>query len=47
MHIYCQWVAGSFKEKVIGKELLDYAIEDAKTKKMRMLVKTLIFFFVS
>ena len=34
MHIYCLWVAGSFKGKGIGKELLEYAIEDAKTKKM-------------
>ena len=28
MHIYCLWVAGSFKGKGIGKELLEYAIED-------------------
>ena len=34
MHIYCLWVAGSFKGKGIGKELLEYAIEDAKSKKM-------------
>ena len=34
MHIYCLWVAGSFKGKGIGKELLEYAIEDAKKKKM-------------
>ena len=34
MHIYCLWVAGSFKGKGIGKELLEYAIEDAKAKKM-------------
>ncbi len=34
MHIYCLWVAGSFKGKGIGKELLEYAIEDAKNKKM-------------
>ena len=34
MYIYCLWVAGSFKGKGIGKELLEYAIEDAKTKKM-------------
>ena len=33
MHIYCLWVAGSFKGKGIGKELLEYAIEDAKKKK--------------
>ena len=32
MHIYCLWVAGSFKG--IGKELLEYAINDAKDKKM-------------
>ena len=29
-YIYCLWVAGSFKEKGIGKELLEYAINDAK-----------------
>ena len=34
MHIYCLWVAGSFKGKGIGKELLEYAIKDAKDKKM-------------
>ena len=34
MHIYCLWVAGSFKGKGIGKELLEYAIEDSKKKKM-------------
>ena len=34
MYIYCLWVAGSFKGKGIGKELLEYAIEDAKSKKM-------------
>ncbi len=34
MHIYCLWVAGSFKGKGIGKELLEYAINDAKDKKM-------------
>ena len=34
MYIYCLWVAGSFKGKGIGKELLEYAIEDAKNKKM-------------
>ena len=33
-YIYCLWVAGSFKGKGIGKELLEYAIEDAKSKKM-------------
>ena len=33
MHIYCLWVAGSFKGKGIGKELLEYAINDAKEKK--------------
>ena len=32
MYIYCLWVAGSFKGKGIGKELLEYAIEDAKSK---------------
>ena len=34
MYIYCLWVAGSFKGKGIGKELLEYAIEDARSKKM-------------
>ena len=34
MYIYCLWVAGSFKGKGIGKELLEYAIQDAKSKKM-------------
>ena len=31
-YIYCLWVAGSFKGKGIGKELLEYAIEDSKKK---------------
>ena len=34
MYIYCLWVAGSFKGKGIGKELLEYAINDAKGKHM-------------
>ena len=34
MYIYCLWVAGSFKGKGIGKELLEYAINDAKNKNM-------------
>ena len=29
-YIYCLWVAGSFKAKGIGKELLEYAINDSK-----------------
>ncbi len=33
MYIYCLWVAGSFKGKGIGKELLEYAINDSKNKK--------------
>ena len=33
-YIYCLWVAGSFKGKGIARELLEYAIEDAKNKKM-------------
>ena len=33
-YIYCLWVAGSFKEKGIGKELLKYAINDSKEKGM-------------
>ena len=32
-YIYCLWVAGSFKDKGIGRELLEYAIDDAKKKK--------------
>ncbi len=34
MYIYCLWVAGSFKGKGIGKELLEYSINDAKQKGM-------------
>ena len=34
MHIYCLWVAGSFKGKGIGRELLEYAVEDAKNKRI-------------
>ncbi|MDE6141371.1 MAG: GNAT family N-acetyltransferase [Bacilli bacterium] len=34
MYIYCLWVAGSFKGKGIGEELLMYAINDAKEKGM-------------
>ena len=33
-YIYCLWVAGSFKGKGIAKELLEYAIHNAKEKKM-------------
>lgn len=33
-YIYCLWVAGSFKGKGIAKELLEYAIADAKSKQM-------------
>ena len=33
-YIYCLWVAGSFKGQGIAKELLEYAINDAKAKKM-------------
>jgi ribosomal protein S18 acetylase RimI-like enzyme len=32
-YIYCLWVAGSFKDKGIGRELLEYAIDDAKKQK--------------
>ena len=32
-YIYCLWVAGSFKGKGIGKELLEYAIQEAKKNK--------------
>lgn len=31
-YIYCLWVAGSFKGKGMGKELLEYAIQDSKEK---------------
>ena len=34
MYIYCLWVAGSFKGKGIGRELLEYAVNDAREKKM-------------
>ena len=33
-YIYCLWVAGSFKGKGIGKELLEYCINDSKEKGM-------------
>ena len=33
IYIYCLWVAGSYKGQGIGKELLEYAINDAKSKK--------------
>ena len=32
-YIYCLWVAGSFKGKGIARELLEYAIKDAKQNK--------------
>ena len=32
-YIYCLWVAGSFKGKGIARELIEYAINDAKEKK--------------
>ncbi len=32
VYIYCLWVAGSFKGHHYGKELLEYAINDAKSK---------------
>jgi len=34
MYIYCLWVAGSYKGQGIGKELLEYAINDSKEKGM-------------
>ena len=34
-YIYCLWVAGSFKGNGIGRELLEYAINDAKTSGKR------------
>ena len=33
-YIYCLWVAGSFKGKGIAKDLIEYAINDAKEKGM-------------
>lgn len=33
-YIYCLWVAGSFKGQGVAKELLEYAINDAKEKGM-------------
>ena len=33
-YIYCLWVAGSFKGKGIGRELLEYAIADSRKKGM-------------
>ncbi len=33
-YIYCLWVAGSFKGQGIAKQLLEYAINDAKEKNM-------------
>lgn len=30
LYIYCLWVAGSFKGNGYGKDLMEYAIEDAK-----------------
>lgn len=32
IYIYCLWVSGSFKGKGYGKDLLEYAIKDAKEK---------------
>lgn len=32
MYIYCFWVAGSYKGKGYGKDLLQYCIEDAKSQ---------------
>lgn len=32
IYIYCLWVAGSFKGKGYGQELLQYVIDDAKKK---------------
>lgn len=34
VYIYCLWVAGSFKGKGIARELLEYAINEAKEKGM-------------
>ena len=32
MYIYCLWVSGEYKGKGYGKQLLEYAINDAKNK---------------
>lgn len=32
IYIYCFWVSGSFKSKGHGKKLLEYCIEDARSK---------------
>ncbi len=32
LYIYCLWVSGSYSKKGYGKALLEYCIEDAKTK---------------
>lgn len=32
MYIYCLWVAGSYKGNGYGKDLIEYAIKDAKEK---------------
>lgn len=34
IYIYCLWVAGSFKNQNMGRELLEYAINDAKSRNM-------------
>lgn len=35
LYIYCLWVAGSHKSKGYGKNLLEYAINDAKSKGLK------------
>lgn len=35
LYIYCLWVAGAYKGKGYGKALLEYCIEDAKSKGKR------------
>ena len=32
MYIYCLWVAGSYKGQGIARDLLEYAIQDAKNR---------------
>lgn len=34
MYIYCLWVAGSYKGQGIARDLLEYAIQDAKNRGM-------------
>ena len=35
MYIYCLWIAGAYKGRGYGKELLEYAIKDSKDKEKK------------